>query len=218
MLSRMTLSTSSVLQTQDSGKTVAGGGHGSASAPENSEGPAVVYVGTLARMVRFVKLFSLSSSIVGVAIQPYIYKNVSQLPVALAAVVGGFMSFFIFVTPLILHFVTKRYVTSITLDRATGRFTATTYTFFLKEKRLEFAAQDVKVPTVPGLFTTVIVNGKVPLFVDPSLFVDRDAFLQMMRYDEPIEWEIDGEETEEGKKVASSAAAPPNEEREKTRR
>lgn len=150
----------------------------------------LVYVGTLARMVRLVKLFSLSTSVVGIALQPFLYKQVSDLHWALAAMVGGVAGFFVFVTPVLLHVVTKRYVTQMYLDRNSGVFTATTYTLLLRERDHVFTAADVAVPTVPGIFTTVKIRDKVPLFIDPNLFLDRDAFVLMMKYDEPLDWEI----------------------------
>lgn len=150
----------------------------------------LVYVGTLARMVRFVKIFSLSTSALGVSFQPFLYEQVSNLHWALATMVGGVAGFFVFVTPVLLHFVTKRYVTMMYLNRDSGVFTATTYTLLLREKEHSFTANEVRIPTVPGLFTTAKVNDKVPLFLDPNLFIDRQAYVQMMKYDEPLEWEI----------------------------
>ena len=157
---------------------------------EHPKKGTLVYIGTMKRMVRFVKLFSLSTSAVGISLQPAIYQNVLSMHWALAMVVGGTASFFIFITPLLLNLVTKRYVTSIYLEPKTGTFTATTYTFFLSEREHSFTPEQVEVPRVPGLFTSIRVNGKVPLFIDPDLFLSREAFIRMMKYDEPLDWEI----------------------------
>lgn len=162
----------------------------STPAPHDSRKGDLVYVGTLARMVRFVKFFSLSTSAVGVSLQPFLYDQVSNLHWALATMVGGVAGFFVFVTPVLLHIVTKRYVTMMYLNRDSGVFTATTYSLLLREKEHSFTADDVKVPTVPGLFTTAKIKDKVPLFLDPNLFIDRQAYIQMMKYDEPLDWEI----------------------------
>lgn len=162
----------------------------SAPAPHDSRKGDLVYVGTLARMVRFIKFFSLSTSAVGISLQPFIYDQVSNLHWALATMVGGVAGFFIFVTPVLLHFVTKRYVTMMYLKRDSGVFTATTYSLLLREKEHSFTADDVKIPTVPGLFTSARVKDNVPLFIDPNLFIDKQAYIQMMKYDEPLDWEI----------------------------
>jgi len=149
----------------------------------------VIYVGTLARYVRIVKVFSLSTSVAGICLQPFIYQKLSALPVILAVAVGGFASFFIYLTPVLLHLISKRYVTQMTLDPVSGQYTATTYTFFLRKKVHRFTADDVSVPNVPGLFTSIRVRG-VPLFIDRDLFTDRSHFIQLFRYTDPLEWEI----------------------------
>lgn len=153
----------------------------------------VIYIGTLTRMVRFVKLFSLSTSAVGISLQPYIYQNVADLPLLVAAAVTGVTSFFIFLTPVLLHIVTKRYVIEMSLNEQTGKYTATTYSLFLRLKKLQFTSDQVSIPNMPGIFTTIRVN-KIPLFVDPNLFTDRRYFIKLMGYDEPMEWELNPEE------------------------
>jgi len=156
----------------------------------------VIYVGTLVRMVRFVKLFSLSTSAVGISLQPYIYQNVADLPLFVAAAVTGVASFFIFLTPVLLHIVTKRYVIEMSLNERTGKYTATTYSLFLRLKKLEFTSDQVSAPNMPGIFTTIRVNNKIPLFVDPNLFTDRSHFIKLMGYDAPMEWEMNPDEND----------------------
>jgi len=156
---------------------------------EGNGGSNVIYVGTLARYVRIVKVFSMSTSVAGICLQPFIYKKLSALPVILAVAVGGFASFFIYLTPVLLHLISKRYVTEMTLDPITGDYTATTYTFFLRKKIHRFTADDVSVPNVPGLFTSIRVRG-VPLFIDRDLFTDHRHFVQLFKYANPLEWEI----------------------------
>lgn len=151
--------------------------------------PDVIYIGTLARHVRIVKVFSLSTSVAGICLQPFIYTKLSALPVILAIAVGGFASFFIYLTPVLLHLVSKRYVTEMTLNPVTGQYTATTYTFFLRKKVHQFTADDVSVPNIPGLFTSIRVRG-IPLFIDRDLFTDHRHFIQLFKFTDPLEWEI----------------------------
>jgi len=156
---------------------------------EGNGGANVIYVGTLARFIRIVKVFSMSTSVAGICLQPLIYKKLSALPVIFAVAVGGFASFFIYLTPVLLHLISKRYVTEMTLDPVTGAYTATTYTFFLRKKIHRFTSDDVSVPNVPGLFTSMRVHG-VPLFIDRDLFTDHRHFVQLFKYANPLEWEI----------------------------
>lgn len=108
----------------------------------------VRFVGTLAPNIRSVKLFSLTTSVAGVVAQPILYEQADKLgsstPVILA--VCSFVGFFTFVTPYLLHIITKRYVTEMTFDSRTQEYTATTLSFFLRKKILKFKVDDVKVP------------------------------------------------------------------------
>lgn len=94
-----------------------------------------IYYGPLTPQIKGVKVFSLSSSAAGLALQPLILREAStigstSLLIALCSVVG----FFTFVTPLLLHFITKKYVTEIFYDKATSTYKATTITFFLAKR------------------------------------------------------------------------------------
>lgn len=96
-----------------------------------------IYYGPLTPQIKGVKVFSLSSSAAGLLAQPIIIKEAANigstsLIVALCSVVG----FFTFVTPLLLHFITKKYVTEIHYDPATSTYTATTINFFLAKKKV----------------------------------------------------------------------------------
>lgn len=105
-------------------------------------------VGTLTPNITSVKLFSLTTSVAGVVAQPILYEQADKLgsstPVILA--VCGFVGFFTFVTPFLLHTITKRYVTEITFDARTHEYTATTLSFFLRKHKLKFKVEDVRVP------------------------------------------------------------------------
>lgn len=157
--------------------------------PESKRNNNVIYTGTLARHVRIVKVFSLSTSVIGISLQPFIYQKLSALPVVLAVAVGGFASFFIYLTPVLLHLVSKRYVTEMTLDPVSKEYTATTYTFFLRKKIHRFTVDDVTVPNVSGLFTSLRVHG-VPLFIDRDLFTNQSYFVELFKFNDPLDWEI----------------------------
>lgn len=163
------------------------------SDPEKGQ---LVYVGTLSNMVKLVKGFSVSTSLIGLCVQPYLFANSGNYPLFVKIALGGTLSFFIFLTPLMLHFVTKRYVTKLYYNNDTGIFTGTTLTFFVHEKDTQFRQSDVTIPEIPGFFTTVKVNGK-PLFVDPTLFLNREGYIKLMGYDKPIDWRMPSEEKKE---------------------
>lgn len=91
-----------------------------------------IYYGPLTPQIRAVKLFSVGSSAFGLAAQPIILREANtigstSLLIAICSVVG----FFTFVTPILLHIITKKYVTEIYYDPETQTYQATTISFFL---------------------------------------------------------------------------------------
>ncbi|XP_050396520.2 transmembrane protein 70 homolog, mitochondrial [Patella vulgata] len=159
---------------------------------EDQEKGQLIYSGPLAKLVKRVKLFSLSTSFIGLGLQPLILLNDSTT-LATKIAVGGFVNFFIFLTPLLIHFVAKKYVTTVYYNETTGQFTATTHTFFLRKREHKFTVEDVKVPDVPGIFTTIKVRG-FALFMDPSMFFSKQAYIHLMGYDKPLDWRLPSKE------------------------
>ncbi|XP_053674063.1 transmembrane protein 70 homolog, mitochondrial [Anopheles nili] len=150
-----------------------------------------VYYGSLTPQIRAVKVFSLATSIGGIVAQPILLEQASKvggMPMIVA--VCGFAGFFTFVTPILLHLVTKRYVTELYYDAAKQQYTATTITFFLRREKTHFKIEDVSVPEVGGLFTTFLVKNKA-MFVDPQLFPDPDHYIKIMGYDKPIDFKFE---------------------------
>ncbi|KAH8302776.1 hypothetical protein KR044_010740 [Drosophila immigrans] len=160
-----------------------------------------VYYGSLAPRMKLVKLFSLTTSLAGIAAQPILMEQGMKIGgtgmAVLLCTVGGF---FTFVTPLLLHFVTKKYVTELHYNRMTDEYTATTISLILTKIKTKFRPSDVVVPEVPGMFTSFTVN-KRPLFVDPALFDDPEHYVRIMGYDKPIDFKLNlNDETEQTKK------------------
>lgn len=96
-----------------------------------------VYYGILSPQIRAVKVFSLATSIGGVIAQPILLEQASKIggtPMIVA--ICGIAGFFTFVTPLLLHLITKRYVTELYYDVTTKEYTASTITFFLMKQQV----------------------------------------------------------------------------------
>lgn len=155
----------------------------------------LVYVGTLSKGVKLAKAFSVTSSGIALCMQPFIIGELNSLPLPIQMAVGGGIGFFIMATPILMHWLTKRYVTTMYFNRDEEEFTAATYSLFLREKLWKFTTKDVEIPTTPGLLTSIKVRGK-PLFCDQTLFLDKDAYIRLMKYDEPLEWQLPPEEEE----------------------
>ncbi|KAJ8897879.1 hypothetical protein PR048_003236 [Dryococelus australis] len=162
-------------------------------ASSTRDGPSdsiVVYEGPLTRQIKAVRLFSLITSVSGIAAQPFLIKEVAALnsmPAAVALL--GTIGFFTLVTPVLLHLVTKKYVTELCYDANSSKYTATVLSFFVRKKPVTFTPEDVIVPDVPGMFTSFKASG-VPLFVDPKLFDDPEHYVKIMGYDKPIDFKL----------------------------
>ncbi|XP_026752160.2 transmembrane protein 70 homolog, mitochondrial [Galleria mellonella] len=157
---------------------------------ENEEKLERIYYGPLTPQIRAVKVFSLCSSLAGLVAQPILIKEAStigstSLLVAVCSVVG----FFTFITPILLHVITKKYVTEIEYDDATSTYKASTVNFFLVRKEIDFKPEDVEVPDVPGMFTTMNAKGK-PLFIEARHFTDPMHYAKIMGYDKPMDFKM----------------------------
>ncbi|CAG9763131.1 unnamed protein product [Ceutorhynchus assimilis] len=162
----------------------------SANEAQNKQPPKTIYYGPLTPHVRAVKMFSLSSSVVGLAVQPVLYNEIlstGNIPMILAAY--SFIGFFTLLTPVLLHFVTKKYVLELQFDEPTSTYTAQTFNFFCKIKQTKFKVEDIFVPDVPGMFETFKVKGK-PLFVDPRSFDHPEYYANLMGYDKPMDFKL----------------------------
>merc|ERR1711944_339370 len=132
-----------------------------------------IYQGILTTQLKLVKGFSLMTSAIGLSCQPILLWNMQQngANVALALGAGTFLSFFTFATPILIHHVSKKYVTELNYNKLEDTYTAITYSLFLRKKEIKFKLQDVYVPDIPGMFTTFKANGK-PLFVMVENFMN----------------------------------------------
>ncbi|CRK95463.1 CLUMA_CG008932, isoform A [Clunio marinus] len=155
-------------------------------------------LGSLTPNIKSVKVFSLTTSIVGIIAQPILYNQAAQMSTStpVIAAICGFVGFFTFVTPFLLHVVTRRYVTELYYNPKTDEYNATTISFFLTKKKTIFKPEDVVVPEVTGMFTSFVVknkSGKKPaaLFVDPKLFEDPQHYVKIMGYDKPLDLKLD---------------------------
>lgn len=109
----------------------------STSATSQTSTKNQIYFGTLTPKIRAVKVFSLSTSVIGLAAQPLLVEKASQLGGTSMILVCSFVGFFTFITPLVLHFITKKYVTEINYDAVKDEYTATTLSILLRKKEVK---------------------------------------------------------------------------------
>ncbi|KAG5676790.1 hypothetical protein PVAND_006598 [Polypedilum vanderplanki] len=170
---------------------------------ENSQDDKRVYYGTLTPQIRAVKVFSLTTSLIGVIAQPFLYEQASKLGTSTPVILGicGFIGFFTFITPFLIHIIASKYVTELHYNSNTNEYCATTISFFMTKKKIKFRKENVTVPEVPGMFTSFLVRPEgstkqYPLFVDPRLFDDVSHYIKLMNYDKPIDFKLNLTEEE----------------------
>lgn len=153
----------------------------------------LIYVGPLTRKVRNIKIFSLLSTLVSIGFQPFLYmKLVEEDNLANAGTIFALFNIMTISSPLLVHLLAKRYVIELYHHPKEEEYSAKIFTFFCKQKEITFTKNDVIEPTTPrtGMFTTCIAKG-YPLLLDEDQFLEPKHFNIMMKYNEPIDFEIE---------------------------
>ena len=78
------------------------------------------------------------TSAIGIGCQPILLFNMQQnsANIAVMAGAGAFLSFFTFATPILIHQISKKYVTQLNYNKLEDTYTAMTYSFFLRRKEV----------------------------------------------------------------------------------
>lgn len=142
----------------------------------------LVYYGPFSSKVRGVKMLSVSSSLTGMSLFPFLVMRAEKLPPFLQGLCGLVAGFFIFLQPVIIHWLVYRYVIALYYDSQTKTFTATTVTFIGTKRDMKFTKDDIEKIEVPTLFERVRVKGQ-PLYMENDFFLDLEAFRIVMNYD-----------------------------------
>jgi len=143
-----------------------------------------IYQGILSTQIKLVKAFSLTTSAIGIGCQPILLMNMQQQSanIAVMAGAGAFLSFFTLATPILIHHISKKYVTQLNYNKLEDTYTAITYNFFLRKKEIKFKLKDVQV--IEDMFTSFRAKD-VPLFVDGQQFYEPLHYGKIMGYDKP---------------------------------
>lgn len=95
-----------------------------------------IYCGALSPQIKSVKLFSITTSIAGIIGQPILLSKTAELGKIATGAAFCFVGFFTFVTPILLHLITKKYVTTLHYNEERDTYTATTITMFLTKREV----------------------------------------------------------------------------------
>lgn len=98
-----------------------------------------VYKGKFTNQIIRVKMFSLTTSAVGLMAQPLLWhKGLEVSGTGLSVLICSIAGIFTFVTPVLLHFVTKKYVIDIKYNEKTDEYTCITVSFFLFRNEVKY--------------------------------------------------------------------------------
>ncbi|XP_026142477.1 transmembrane protein 70, mitochondrial [Carassius auratus] len=160
--------------------------------PVQSEDGELIYTGNLGKAVLGVKFFSYSSSMFSLCVMPYVLlkTGIGVNSLALQVAFCGFIGFFTFLTPVLLHLITKGYVVRLYHNKETDTYTAITYSALLVEKRTVFHQRDVIIPDVSRMFTSFYAK-KRSMLVNPMLFPLPHDYNHLMGYDRPFSFDLD---------------------------
>jgi len=150
----------------------------------------LVYSGPVNKRVRFIKTFSVSTSVLAIMLQPYFLNEYISGTDAHAASLTAYLTLLaatgvMFITPVLLHYLTKRYVLEIYRNGATGEYRAILMNLIAKEYSLKFNQGDVVMPENPGPFYTMLARNK-QLFVVPDGFIDRNTWISFFGETSPV--------------------------------
>jgi transmembrane protein 70 len=156
----------------------------------------LIYIGSLTTQLMATKFLSLSSSVLGICLTPFLMTTMTEQSMLSKMFVYATCGFFIFVTPAVFQMLTRKYVSRLYYNYETKTFTAVMFNFFMIEYSMTFKLRDLYVPDVPGVFTTMIAKKTSQnasksrgLFVDYNLISDIDLVKRILGYDKPIDIE-----------------------------
>ncbi|CAI4223223.1 unnamed protein product [Auanema sp. JU1783] len=140
------------------------------------------------------KVLSLSSSVVGAVMVPvlsnYMWEAAAQRPTMMmfTLVANSFLVLLSF-TPLLLHFLAKRFPVELYYNHETKTFTSVHYDFFLRKKARRFHSSDVvdaqKAPELKKVWiplaTAFVHHQPLLISLDKSNYVDQIAFDELTK-------------------------------------
>ncbi|XP_055315607.1 transmembrane protein 70 homolog, mitochondrial [Sitodiplosis mosellana] len=152
-----------------------------------------IYQGKYTNQILRVKMFSLTTSAMGLVAQPILWhKGLEVGGAGLSVLMCSVAGIFTFVTPLLLHFVTKKYVIDIKYNEKTDEYTCVTISFFLFRNETKFNVKEIHLPEVETMFTSMKIGPKkIPVFVDAASFNDTHHYARFMGYDKPMNIRLD---------------------------
>jgi transmembrane protein 70 len=149
----------------------------------------LVYTSKLRNHLFRAKVLSLSSSVLGIGMLPFLALSLKEASLLANILVFSTTSFFIFATPLLFQYVTRRHVNRLHYNYETDTYTAFLFNFILQEYKIQFKTTDIQVPDMPGMFTSFhLTNLKRSIFIDYDQVTDKSIVARILGFDKPFDY------------------------------
>ncbi|CAF3015452.1 unnamed protein product [Rotaria socialis] len=148
----------------------------------------LIYIGKLDKPFRAAKSLSLASSIGGAICYPVMLPKILHEASIFVAIGYTIISAtFVLLTPSLIQLICKRYLTSLYYHEQSQQFTGFYKNFFMMERQIKFRAEDVVVPPITGMFTSMLIKSK-PFFINNDDFFDKQILMKMLGYDKEFDF------------------------------
>jgi transmembrane protein 70, mitochondrial len=103
-----------------------------ASGGSSTQDEEKIYSGALTSQIKVLKIFSLTTSAIGLGVQPLVFtKFLAQYGSGATVGIFSALAFFTAVTPILIHYIAKKYIAELYYDKSLQTYKAITYSFFL---------------------------------------------------------------------------------------
>lgn len=131
----------------------------------------LMYEGKLAPKIRYLKGFSIGSSLTLVGSYSYILAQKGLSP---AIATFGVFTLPFLLSPVIISWFFKRYIVKLSYDPTTDRYTAINYGYLFNKRTHEFSKQQVVRSNFTSMLNTFEV-GKEPFFLNEEDLLDVES-------------------------------------------
>lgn len=141
---------------------------------------SLVYSGPLAKSVKAIKLFSITTAVCAVSFCPiFIYFGNPATPIIARIALSALVTTVGLSTTFILHWFIKSYVTKLYYNRSTQIATIETLSIFGRKLSSQFHVSKAAPPNDVSAFSTFQANGK-HFFLHTEIFEDPELLKQLL--------------------------------------
>lgn len=134
-------------------------------------GSKLMYEGKLARKIRYLKVFSISSSLTLIGSYSYI---LTQKGISPAIATFGVFTLPFLLSPVVIAWFFKRYIVELSHDPVTDKYTAVNYGYLFNKRTISFSKHEVTRSKFTSMLNSFEV-GKEPFFLNEEDLLDAES-------------------------------------------